>query len=113
MPTRVVTVTTAATQILSYNNQRTTASFTNNGAAVIFVSNDQTGITTNGYPIAVGGALDLIRALGDEPQSLWFASVATGSEELRILEAYGDLPIITQPPELPPSIEIRTPVEGT
>ena len=113
MPTRVVTVTTAPTQILSYNNQRTTASFTNNGTAVIFVSNDQTGITTNGYPIAVGGALDLIRALGDEPQSLWFASVATSTQEMRILEAYGDLPIITQPPELPPSIEIRTPVEGT
>ena len=113
MPTRVVTVTTAATQILSYNNQRTTASFTNNGTAVIYVSNDQTGITTDGYPIAIGGALERIRALGDEPQSLWFASVAAGSQEMRILEAYGDLPIITQPPELPPSIEIRTPIGGT
>ena len=113
MPTRVVTVTTAATQILSYNNQRTTASFTNNGTAVIYVSNDQTGITTDGYPIAIGGALDLIRELGEEPQSLWFASVAAGSQEMRILEAYGDLPIITQPPELPPSIEIRTPIGGT
>lgn len=112
MPTRVVTVTTGATPILSYNNQRTTASFTNNGTDVIYVSNDQTLITTNGYPIAVGGALDLIRALGDEPQSLWFASVGSGTQEMRILEAYGDLPIITQPPELPPSIEIRTPVEG-
>jgi hypothetical protein len=113
MPTRVVTVTTSATQILSYNNQRTTASFTNNGTAVIFVSNDQTGITTNGYPIAVGGALDLIRALGDEPQSLWFASVATATQEMRILEAYGDLPVVSRPPELPPSIEIRTAMEGT
>ena len=94
MPTRVVTVTTAATQILSYNNHRTPASFTNNGTAVIYVSNDQTGITTDGYPIAIGGALDLIRALGDEPQSLWFASVAAGSQEMRILEAYGVLPII-------------------
>ena len=107
MPTRVVSVTTAATPLLSYNNQRTTASFTNNGTAVIYVSNDQTGITTNGYPIAVGGALDLIRALGDEPQSLWFASVAAGTQEMRILEAFGDLPSIASPPELPASIERR------
>ena len=112
MPTRVVTVTTAATQILSYNNQRTTASFTNNGSAVIFVSNDQTGIATNGYPIAIGGALNLIRALGDEPQILWFASVAAGSEEMRILEAYGDLPEVSTPPELPPSLERRSTIEG-
>lgn len=107
MPTRVVSVTTAATPLLSYNNQRTTASFTNNGTAVIYVSNDQTLITTNGYPIAIGGALDLIRALGDEPQILWFASVAAGTQEMRILEAFGDLPVITQPPELPASIERR------
>lgn len=97
MPTRPVTVGTAPTQILAYNNKRTTASFTNNGTAVIFVSEDQAGIATDGYPIAVGGALDLIRAFGDEPQLEWFAIVAAGSENLRVLEGFGRLPVMIEP----------------
>lgn len=98
MPTRPITVGTTAEQILSYNNKRTTASFTNNGVNTIFVSEDQNALATNGYPIPVGGALDLVRALGDEPQLEWFALVAAGTENLRILEAFGLLPVLIEPP---------------
>lgn len=97
MPSRPVTVAATPTQILSYNNQRTTASFTNNGTNTIFVSEDQLDIATNGHPIAVGGALDLIRALGDEPQLEWFAIVAAATENLRVLEAFGELPELFRP----------------
>lgn len=99
MPTRPITVGTSAEQIVAYNNKRTAASFTNNGAATIFVSEDQSDLATNGYPIPVGGALDLVRALGDEPQLEWFALVAAGSENLRVLEAFGELPILVTPPD--------------
>lgn len=98
MPTRPITVGTGATQILSYNNKRTTASFTNNGSNPIFVSEDQDDILANGHPIAVGGALDLIRALGDEPQLEWFAIVAVSTENLRVLEAFGEIPELLAPP---------------
>ena len=98
MPTRPITVGTSPTSILSYNNKRTTASFTNNGSATIFVSEDQTNLATNGYPIPVGGALDLVRALGDEPQLEWFGLVSAGTENLRVLEAFGDLPLLEEPP---------------
>lgn len=101
MPTRPITVGTTPTPLLSYNNRRTTASFANNGAATIFVSNDQTSILVNGYPIVVGGALDLIRAFGDEPHLQWFGQVATGSENLRILAGFGMLPELFEPPNLP------------
>lgn len=98
MPTRPVTVTTTAEQIVAYNNKRTAASFTNNGSNTIFVSEDQANLATDGYPIPVGGALDLVRALGDEPQLEWFALVAAGTENLRVLEAFGELPILVEPP---------------
>lgn len=100
MPTRPITVGTVATQILSYNNQRTTASFTNNGSNTIFVSEDQNDLATNGHPIPVGGALDLIRALGDEPQLEWFGLVAAATENLRVLEAFGAMPVLIEPPAI-------------
>lgn len=108
MPTRNVDIGTGPVAILAYNNRRTAASFTNNGAATIFVSNDQTSITAEGLPLVVGGGLDLIRALGDEPHIQWFASVAAGSEELRVLEAFGQLPVL----ETPPARESRADAEA-
>lgn len=98
MPTRPVTVGTTPTSILSYNNKRTTASFTNNGTATIFVSEDQSDLATNGYPIVAGGALDLIRAFGDEPQLEWFGLVAAATQNLRVLEGFGMLPLLIEPP---------------
>lgn len=97
MPTRPITVPTDPIQILSYNNERTTASFTNNGINTIFVSEDQNNLLTDGYPIPVGGALDLIRALGDEPQLEWFGLVAAGTENLRVLEGFGEIPALFRP----------------
>lgn len=98
MPTRPITVGTSPTQIVAYNNKRTSASFTNNGTATIFVSEDQNALATNGYPIPVGGALDLIRAFGDEPQLEWFGLVAAATQNLRVLEAFGQLPELIEPP---------------
>lgn len=98
MPTRPVTVGTTALQIVAYNNKRTVASFTNNGNNTIFVSEDQGNLLTEGHPIVAGGALDLIRALGDEPQLEWFGVVAAATENLRVLEGFGMLPILVEPP---------------
>ncbi len=106
MPTRPITVGTQPTQILAYNNKRTTASFTNNGTETIFVSEDQNALLTNGYPIPEGGALDLIRAFGDEPQLAWFGLVAAATQNLRVLEAFGKLPVLIEPPSsLAPVVE--------
>ena len=93
-----MTVGTGPTSILSYNNKRTTASFTNNGTATIFVSEDRNALAINGYPIPEGGALDLIRAFGDEPQLEWFGLVAVATQNLRVLEAFGELPVLIEPP---------------
>lgn len=98
MPTRTVTVGTSATPLLAYNNRRTSASFRNNGNETVFVSNDQSNIQGNGYPVGVNEALDLIRALGDEPHIQWFAESAGGGDDMRVLEAFGALPVLFVPP---------------
>jgi len=98
MPTRTVLVGTTPTPLLPYNNRRTTASFVNNGNETIFVSTDQSNIQGNGFPVGVGGALDLIRALGDEPQIQWYAESAGGGDDMRILEQFGALPLLFVPP---------------
>lgn len=97
MPTRPITVTTSPQTVLPYNNRRTAASLANEGAATVFISEDETAITTNGYPILAGGALDLLRALGDEPQNQLFIQSVAGGEDVRILESFGSLPELFQP----------------
>ncbi len=106
MPMRSVTVATTSTPVLSFNNRRTTASLTNNGSATIFINSSQANITTDGYPITVGGSIDFIRALGDEAQLAMYAAVATGTENLRIIEQYGAVPESLYPePFLPLTLE--------
>ena len=98
MPVRTVTVGTTPTQVMAYNNRRTTVSLTNVGTATIYLSDSQTDITNQGYPIEVGGAYDMLRALGDQPNLQWFAEVAAATQEIRIIESFGDLPVMFTPP---------------
>ena len=109
MPVRTGTVGTTPTQVMAYNNRRTTVSLTNVGTATIYLSDSQTDITNQGYPIEVGGAYDMLRALGDQPNLQWFAEVAAATQEIRIIESFGDLPVMFTPPELP---SIAQPTEG-
>lgn len=97
MATKPFTLTTAAQAIAEHNNRRTSLSFRNLGTVNIFVAQDENAIATRGYPIAAGGSLDLIRALGDEPQTNWFGVSASGTVDTRILEAFGELPILERP----------------
>ena len=72
------------------------------GALPIFINSSQADITGSGYPITVGGSIDFIRALGDEPQLAMYAAVASGTENLRVIEQYGSVPeSLTPEPFLP------------
>ncbi len=97
MPSRSVTVAATTTKLLDYNNRRTTVSIFNNDSADVFISEDETGILAEGYIIQSGGALDLIRPLGDTPQNLLFAISAAGGADVRILEQFGELPPLEEP----------------
>jgi len=97
MPTFPVTIGTSATPVLPYNNRVTSAAFFNNSTETIYISNDETNIVADGWPIAVGASLSLIRALGDEPHLRWFGQSAGGNDNLRVLVAHGALPELTVP----------------
>ena len=101
MGSRAITVGTAATQLLSYNNKRTGASIFNNDSAAVFVSEDETGVLVQGYVIPAGGAIDLLRALGDTPQDRLFGISAAGGADVRVLEQFGELPELFEPPTRP------------
>ena len=97
MATRPFTAGTATAKIAADNPRRTALSFINNGAADIFLSQDQSAVTTNGYVVAAGNGLDLIRALGDEPQTEWYVQTAAVNVNVRVLEAFGQLPVLFTP----------------
>lgn len=98
MSARPVTVGTTATLLLPYNPDRTAVSIFNNDSAAIFVSEDQVGILAQGFPISAGSAVDLIRALGDNPQDILFAVSVAGGADVRLLEQFGELPVLFAPP---------------
>lgn len=97
MAMRPVTVGTTPTPVLSYNNKRTGVSLANEDSAAIFLKEDETAILATGYPIVAGGAQDLLRALGDEPQLALWAISAAGGADLRVWEHFGELPLLFEP----------------
>lgn len=105
MPSRPVTVGTTATLLLPYNPKRTTVSIFNEDTAAVFIGEDQAGLLAQGSPVTAGGAVSFVRALGDTPQDIMFGISSAGGADVRILEQFGELPELTEPPA-------RAPMEG-
>lgn len=97
MPSRPVTVGTTPTLLLPYNPKRTTVAIFNEDAAAVFIGEDQTGLLARGSPITAGGAVSFVRALGDTPQDILFGISSAGGADVRILEAFGELPPLFEP----------------
>lgn len=105
MPSRSVTVGTAAELLLPYNPKRTSVAIFNEDAAAIFIGEDQVGLLAQGSPITAGGAVTFTRALGGTPQDILFGISAAGGADVRILEQFGELPELFEP-------SARAPVSG-
>lgn len=105
MPSRSETVGTVPTRLLPYNPKRTAVTIFNEDAAAVFIGEDENRLLTEGSPITAGGAISLNRALGDTPQEIMFGISSAGGADVRILEQFGELPALTEPPA-------RAPVEG-
>ena len=71
----------------------------------MFIGEDQAGLLARGSPITANGAISLIRSLGDTPQDILFGISSAGGADVRILEQFGELPPLEEPPA-------RAPVEG-
>jgi hypothetical protein len=62
--------------------------FFNLGANTVFISQDRTSVTGNGYPILSNNQLVLMAVDGDEPQTEWWAQALVGSNDVRVFESY-------------------------
>lgn len=82
------TITTTTTQIVPYNAKRTTLLIKNQSGQTIFVSTDQTEITTRGYPLAVGEFMAAVKVDGDVPELQMYAATSVGTSDVRIVETY-------------------------
>lgn len=98
MPSRSEEVGTAATTLLSYNPKRTSVSIFNEDSVSIFIGEDEADLLTEGSPVTAGGAISLVAALGDTPDRVMFAISAAGGADVRILEQFGKLPLLEEPP---------------
>lgn len=105
MPSRSETVGTAATPLLSYNPKRTSVSIFNEDAVSIFIGEDEANLLTEGSPVTAGGAISLVAAFGDTPDRQMFGISAAGGADVRILEQFGRLPPLEEPPVRAPVAE--------
>lgn len=90
MPYRVVTITTGETEIAGDNRKRRTLTFTNNGGATFFFSQDRANILTQGFPCSNGQIVTLSTADGDEPDLPLYGQVSAGTVDVRVVESVGE-----------------------
>ena len=88
MPARPVTVPTTVVQLAGDNPRRSVLAFFNLGANTIFISQDRTSVTGNGYPVLSNSQIVLMAVDGDEPQTEWWAQALVGSNDVRVFESY-------------------------
>ena len=89
MAMRAVIIGTVATQIVGVNKARRSLVFRNNGAATIFISNDQADIVASGFPVLVNQSVVFAARDGDEPWLPVYGQVSAGSENGRVVEQFG------------------------
>lgn len=94
MPMFSLPVDTTVREIVGYNERRTSVVIFNNGAARVFISQDEAAITIEGFPLDTGGSIGLASVDGDEPELRVFAQCAAGTSELRVVESFGEHPAI-------------------
>lgn len=84
---RQITIGTTATEILTYDKDRTSTILKNTGATDIHLGVDSTLTATNGFELSAGQAISLARFFGDDPRVSRFA-ISGGSVTMSITEEH-------------------------
>ena len=84
------TVTTVETELTAYNKSRTSISIMNLGVNRVFISQNPANIAAEGWPLDPGWAIGLSVIDGDEPDLALHAVAGVGSNNVRIVEQYGN-----------------------
>lgn len=78
-----VSVATTATSIVSSDAQRKSLTMKNNGSTTIYLGNDGSVTTSNGYPLEPGKEMFLEYAKSREA---WYGIVSSGTVDLRYVD---------------------------
>lgn len=88
MPARAFSADSSVRQLWGYNTKRLSAAIYNNGAATVFLSQDQADVTAQGFSLIAGASISFVRELGDEPELAMYCQTAAATVDLRIFESY-------------------------
>lgn len=89
MSFKPVTVTTVVESVVDWNPRRRGIAFFNNGSATVFVSQDETNVAADGFPVAPGVTILFSSDEHDEPEMALFAVADSGSQNCRVQESVG------------------------
>lgn len=97
MVSRQFTASTTGNQAIAYHKGRKGWIIFNNGGSTVFISENQSNITSQGFPLAVGESIDYTEFEGDDPRIPIYAQTTAGTADLRIIETFGLNPLLTPP----------------
>jgi hypothetical protein len=89
MPMKQVVVTTVLTPVYAQNARRSTSTIRNISAQQVLISEDQSDVVNQGFPIDNGQAPSFTYRDGDQPENAMWAIVAAGTATLKVYEGYG------------------------
>jgi len=90
MAFRKVSVGTEPTQVASYNPRRVCITIINYSGSTCFIDTDTKNITSEGFPLAVGSIMSLIKRDGDHPEEALWGQCESGTADLRVQESWSE-----------------------
>jgi hypothetical protein len=88
---RKVTVGTTPTIIVAFNSKRSALTIYNPGPATVYVSDKQTNIIEEGFPVGPGVYIGWAKVDGDETEYAVYGQVESGTQDIRVQESYGEV----------------------
>jgi hypothetical protein len=88
---RKVTVGTTPTIVVPFNPKRTGVVIYNPGPTIVYVSDKQTNIVEEGFPVGTGVYLGWVKVDGDETEYALYAQVESGTQDIRVQESFGEV----------------------
>lgn len=78
-------------QCMADNRKRKSWIITNASGSTVFISENQSNVTADGTPLAVGESMDAYLIFGDDPTLALYAQTVVGTADLRIIEGFGEV----------------------
>lgn len=84
------TVASVVLRIADWAGLRSSLTIYNNSTNVVYLGSDESLTTSNGMPLPVGMGIVFAREYGDDPSQAVYAVAASGSNNVRLWEGFGE-----------------------